>query len=209
MTEETIKLVVYVHAGFGGLALLGGLVALIAKKGSKIHKKAGKFFYYTMLSSALVALIISLLPKHENPFLFAIGIFSSYFVLTGYRSLRFKKEVPSLIVDKIIAWIMIVTGIAMVAYPIILKGSINIILTVFGILGLIFAIQDLIGFKNPEKLKASWLQAHLGKMTGGYISAVTAFVVVNNLIPGIYGWFTPGVIGGVYIVYWSRKVKKR
>jgi hypothetical protein len=46
-------------------------------------------------------------------------------------------------------------------------------------------------------------------MMGGYISAVTAFIVVNQLLPGVYGWIAPGVIGGVLIAVWSNKYKVR
>ena len=50
---------------------------------------------------------------------------------------------------------------------------------------------------------------HLGKMMGGYISAVTAFFVVNQIIPGMWNWFVPGVVGGVYISYWMMKLTKK
>jgi len=207
--EKLIKIVIYIHAGFGGIALAFGLVALIVKKGSFIHKKSGKVFFYSMLLSALMALIISILPKHESPFLFAIGIFSSYFILTGYRALRFKKNNPELKLDRIISWIMILTGITMIFYPVILNNSINIVLTIFGIVGLIFAIIDIRLYKQVEKLKKEWLKLHLSKMIGGYISATTAFVVVNGLFPSFYGWFIPGIIGGIYITYWIMKLDRK
>lgn len=200
---------IYIHAGFGGIALIFGLVALIAKKGNFIHKKSGKVFFYSMLLSAVTALIISILPNHENPFLFAIGIFSSYFILTGYRALRFKKNNPELILDQIISWIMLLTGITMIFYPVIMNSSINIVLTVFGIVGLLFAIRDIRLYKQAEKLKKGWLKLHSGKMIGGYIAATTAFVVVNELFPGFYGWFIPGIIGGIYITYWMMKLGRK
>jgi hypothetical protein len=43
-------------------------------------------------------------------------------------------------------------------------------------------------------------------MIGGFISATTAFVVVGNYFPGIYGWFIPGIAGSFIIAYWTRKV---
>ena len=45
-------------------------------------------------------------------------------------------------------------------------------------------------------------------MIGGYIAATTAFVVVNEFFSGLYGWFVPGLIGGIYIGYWMSKLKR-
>ncbi|URC12426.1 DUF2306 domain-containing protein [Flavobacterium sp. B183] len=207
--EQLIQIFIYFHALFGGIALLSGFLSLASKKGKSIHKKSGKLFYYTMLLSAISAMIISILPKHQSPFLFSIGIFSSYFVLTGYRALRFKKSDVNLKNDKIISGIMLATGLIMILYNPLVNQSINIVLTAFGLVGLIFSSRDLMLFKNKTRLKSVWLKLHLGKMIGGYISATTAFVVVNEFFPSFYGWFIPGTIGGFYIVYWIRKLNKK
>ena len=207
-TEKTIQTLIYVHAFFGGIALISGLVSLISKKGKITHKKSGKLFFYSMLSSAVTALIISILPKHENPFLFSIGIFSSYFILTGYRALNFKNKKPNFKIDIIITWIMVITALLMLLYNPIVNQKINIVLTAFGTIGLFFSIRDLMLFKNTDKLNKAWLKLHLGKMIGGYIAATTAFVVVNDFFPSFYGWFIPSIIGGVCISYWIRKLNK-
>lgn len=204
-----IQLLIYTHAFLGGCALLSGLISIVSKKGETVHKKSGKFFYYSMLLSAFTALIISVLPKHESPFLFSISIFSSYFVLTGYNALNYKIEKVNLKMDKIISGIMIVTGIIMIAYYPIFHHKINIILTVFGLVGFIFSIRDFVLMKDVARLKKSWLKLHLGKMVGGYISATTAFVVVNDFFPSIYGWFIPGIIGGLYTTFWMRKLNHK
>lgn len=206
---KIVQLLIYSHAAFGGIALLSGLIALLVTKGKTIHKKSGKLFYYAMLFSALTALIIASLPEHESPFLFSIGIFSSYFIVTGYRSLRFKNNNLNLKTDKIISWIMIGTAALMLLYNPIVNHKINIVLTSFGIIGLFFSLRDLMLYKNTNRLKQVWLKLHLGKMLGGYIAAITAFVVVNNFFPSFYGWFIPGTIGGFYIVYWTRKLNKK
>lgn len=207
--ETYITYLIYIHATFGGIAFIAGFIALLAKKGKTIHKKSGITFYYCMLFSAITALIISVLPKHENPFLFTVGLFSSYFILAGYRALRFKKGIPNLTIDRIISGVLLFTGIAMISYPLLLHGNLNMLLCIFGILGIGFSVRDFRLFNNPEKLKKSWLQLHVGKMTGGYIAAVTAFIVVNQFIPGIIGWIAPGIIGSVYISYWMRKLRTK
>lgn len=207
--ERIIQMLILCHALFGGIALLSGFVSLIVEKGKIIHKKTGKLFYFSMLLSAFTALIISVLPGHENPFLFSIGVFSSYFILTGYRALRFKTKNYNLKTDKIISWIMVITAILMILYNPLVNQKINIVLIVFGIVGLSFSMRDLVLFNKTDKLKKDWLKLHLGKMIGGYICAVTAFVVVNEFFSSFYGWFIPGIIGGFYIVYWIRKLNKK
>jgi uncharacterized membrane protein len=204
--EQTIKILIYIHAAFGGIALLAGLVSIIAKKGLAIHKKSGIVFFYPMLVSAVTAMIVAFLPNHESPFLFAVGIFSLYFILTGKRSLRFKYKNPNLQTAKWISRMMIITGILMIFLPIIHSNSVNIDLCVVAIVGIVFSVRDLILFKNPERLKKGWLKLHLGKMLGAYISATTAFVVVNEFFPSFYGWFIPGIVGGFLIAYWFRKL---
>lgn len=207
--EQSIQILIYIHAAFGGIALLTGLISMIARKGNKIHKKFGLIFFYSMMISGITAMIVAFMPNHHSPFLFAIGIFSLYFVLTGKRALNFKRKNPNLKNDRWIARIMIISGLLMILLPIITSKSINIILVVFAVIGIIFSVKDLILYKNPEKLRKSWLKLHLGKMLGGYIAATTAFVVVNQFFSGIYGWFVPGIIGGFLIIYWIRKVNKQ
>ena len=202
-------LIHYIHAPLGGVALIAGGVALAVTKGSIIHKKSGKIFYYSMLLSAMTALIISFLPNHKSPFLFSIGVFSSYFLVSGYRSLNYKQKDIDITTDKIIAYLIVLTGLVMVIYPIILYHRPSIILTIFGIVGIIFGIRDLLLFSDKTQLNKYWLRLHLGKMTGGYIAAVSAFFVVNKILPGIWNWFVPGIIGGIFITYWVRKVDKK
>lgn len=207
--EKYIQLGIIIHAALGGLALLSGLIAIISKKGRLVHKKSGIIFYYAMIASGVSAIIIALMPKHENPFLIAVGIFSLYFVVSGYRALTYKKVNTSIKIDKTISIAMLVTGILMIALPPIISQSINLVLLAFGVTGILFAMRDLKLYKNRERLKKGWLKLHLGKMLGGYISATTAFVVVNNFFPGVYNWFIPGIIGAIYITYWMRKIDKK
>lgn len=206
MSAELITYLIITHASLGGLALLSGLVAIITKKGSKPHKLAGKLFFWFMLSSAVMAMFISVQEGHENPFLFAIGIFSIYLIVSGRLAIRYKIPEINLIGDRILALCMLIVGLGMIVLPVIMLEKLNIVLTVFGSTGIYLSIQDLIQFRNKEKLAKNWLQAHIGKMMGGYIAAVTAFVVVNQFLPPLLSWLGAPVIGTVFIFYWIRRI---
>ncbi|WP_298520977.1 DUF2306 domain-containing protein [uncultured Kordia sp.] len=207
--ETFATYLIYTHAILGSIAFIAGFIAIIATKGNSTHKKSGIVFYYSMLFSALLALVIAVLPKHENAFLFTIGLFSSYFIITGYRALRFKKPNPSLILDKIISVFMMLTGVVMICYPLLWTGKLNTVLAIFGTIGIIFATRDILLFKKPKQLRKHWLKLHIGKMLGGYIAAVTAFIVVNQFIPGIAGWLVPSIFGTAYMNYWFWKLRKK
>ena len=206
MEPQFINLLIFSHASLGGVALLSGLVALLTKKGSKPHRLSGKFFFWSMLFSAAVSMIVSTQKDHENPFLFAIGVFSIYLIASGKLAVSYKNEDRNFTLDTILAILMIVTGGGMIFYPILMFSKLNIVMSVFGILGISLSIQDLVGIKKREKIRENWLQSHIGKMTGGYISAVTAFIVVNEIFPPLISWLGPATIGTIFIFYHIRKV---
>lgn len=207
ITESQIQTLIFAHAALGGLALCTGLIPLITKKGGTAHKKSGRVFFYSLLGSALMALLISCLANHKSSFLFAIGVFSIYLTLGGFRAVSFKKKQHNFFIDILLAWIMLAMGASMILYPLIVSGAINIVLSVFGTIGALFAIQDLRAFKDNDSLRKKWLSIHLNKMVGAYIASFTAFIVVNRFIPGIYGWLAPSFFGTLYIIYQSRKIR--
>ncbi|WP_293907073.1 hypothetical protein [Sphingobacterium sp. UBA5670] len=49
--EETIKTLIYIHAFFGGIGLVTGLMSVAVKKGGTGHKKTGIIFSYAMVIS--------------------------------------------------------------------------------------------------------------------------------------------------------------
>ena len=203
------RTLIYVHAGFGGLALLFGTISLITTKGSQPHKKSGLVFYYCMLTSTGLALVIAVLPKHESTFLFSIGLFSLYFILLGYRARNFKHQFYDTKMERLMALFMMTVCTTMIGYSVLVLSQINTILLVFGMFGLFISIRDYYLFKQVDRLRKCWLKMHLGNMIGGYIAALTAFVVVNNIFPKNYGWFIPGVLGGLYIMYWMNKLNRK
>ena len=70
--EEIIKILIYIHAFFGGVGLITGIGSVVVKKGSAIHKKLGKLFSIGMITSSIISIPISWMPNHENLFLFCM-----------------------------------------------------------------------------------------------------------------------------------------
>jgi len=206
--EIIIKTLIWIHVITGTTALIAGMVSMIAKKGGPLHLKSGLIFFWSLLISDIISLLVAVSPGHENTFLFTIGVFTLYLILGGYMAIRYKQQEVNLFWDKVLSGTMLITGIGMILYPIVQFGRINIILTVFGTVGIFFSLIDFKRFQNREHLRKKYLQLHLTKMIGGFIASVTAFIVANGFINGLIGWLSPGFLGGFIIFYWIRKLNR-
>ncbi len=203
------QVLILLHAGLGGIALLSGTIAIITKKGRLAHKRSGKVFHFSMLSSALLALLITFLPGHYNPFLFSIGVFTTYFLLGGYRALRYRQPdfVPKF--DRITSLTMLTCAVGMILIPLLYQGQVDVVLTVFGGISIVFVMRDLSLYRDPKKLREAWLRLHISKMSGAYIASVSAFLVVNEIFHYYLNWLLPTLLGSIYIAFWTRKTRRK
>lgn len=208
--ESFIKIIIYIHAFFGGIGLLAGFATLIFKKGRKNHKLFGKIFSYSMILSSLISLGICLVPNHENPFLFLIGIFTIYLVVSGNRILLFNKKEVADATDKIISTTLFIGAVMMLflgVYYILESDGIGVLYLFFGLLALLLVWRDYKFYKNVDKSKI--LKFHIGKMTGAFTASITAFLVAGVQLNGLIYWLLPSFFAGIFIIYWNRKIGKR
>ena len=207
--ESIIKIVIYVHAFFGSLGLLAGFASVIFIKGSPKHKLSGNIFSYSMILSSTLSLPICWLPKHENPFLFLIGIFTIYLVLSGNRILLFKKRPYANFIDKLISGTLFIGSIFMIAlgcYYMCHNQFGGILYLVFGPLALLMSLRDFKFFRNFDKSKI--LKFHIGKMSGAFGASITAFLVAGVRLNGLIYWILPSIVMAIYMVYWFKKIGK-
>lgn len=207
--EQTIKILIYIHAFFGGIGLITGIGSVLVKKGGLLHKKMGKLFSIGMIVSSLISIPICWMPKHQNIFLFLIGLFTIYLVIAGNRVLTFKTKAKADTIDFIISGSMLFFSVIMIAIGVYcqLKNIENgILFTFFGGFGLYMTIKDFVFYKNTSEIKKQWLSKHIGKMIGALIASVTAFIVAGIGIGNIIAWMTPSILGTIYIMYWNRKI---
>ncbi len=208
--EDTIKIMIYIHAFFGGMGLITGIGSILVKKGSVMHKKMGKLFSIGMITSSLISMPISWMPNHENLFLFLIGLFTIYLVLAGNRSLTFKTKEKADWIDKMISGSMLLFSSIMVAigiYGVMNNIPFSVLQLFFGGFGLLLTIKDFRFFRNSRNTKNAWLISHIGKMIGALIASITAFIIAGLGIGNLIAWTLPTILGTFYIFYWKYKIK--
>jgi uncharacterized membrane protein len=197
----------FIHVICGGASLLLGLIIMFAGKGTKRHKFLGYIYYCSMLTAALVSLPMSCL--HPNLFLFTIGIFTSYMLITGKRYLKKKDHRNAQTIDVAITSAMLLFGCVFVflgGYQLVRGNLFGIVMLVFGMISILFVYQDYVNYKGKSGVKNFWLTTHLQRMTGSYIASATAFLVVNNtILPGVVAWLLPTALLVPLIIKWSRR----
>lgn len=82
--------VLYLHIGAGSVGLLAGAAALLFRKGSPLHRLAGKTFVVSMLiMSTIGASVAPFLPTPERASVLA-GVLTFYLVLTSWAAVKRK-----------------------------------------------------------------------------------------------------------------------
>jgi len=87
------KINIAVHIAAGSSALIVGLMALIVKKGKKLHRLTGRLFLILMTIVILTGLI-GVFVFGRNTFLLVITVLSGYLAFSGYRVIKSKSNTP-------------------------------------------------------------------------------------------------------------------
>lgn len=207
-----IVLILHILGGFSALAT--GALAMLTRKGGRVHRLNGKIYFGGMTAVFISAVILSV--AHHIPFLLMVGFFSYYMVVRGYRALYLKKLGRGQKAGTL-DWAIILAAAGFVFYLVIwgiiqatVGNGFGYVGMVFGGLGSSFLISDIRKFLRPPTEKMHWWFTHIAGMCGGYIATVTAFVVVNvRLNPEWITWLLPTAIGGPLIFRTVAKYKKQ
>lgn len=203
------------HIAGGALSLLSGLGAMVTSKGSTLHRRFGKIYFYSMTAVFVGALATAI--GHHRDFLLMVAFFSYYLTVRGYRILYLKKlhlgQRPAALDWIIIAVsaVFIVSLLGWGAWALMQGAGMGIVGIAFGAIGSTFLWKDIRSFRIPPQEKMHWWYGHINAMGGSYISAVTAFVVVNIQIGQLNWllWLLPSVIGGTMIGRTIRHYRKK
>ena len=199
-----IKILIALHVITGSIALISGGVAAIARKANKAHRIGGIIFVISMLITAIAAITVSLLKS--NTFLLAVGIFTFYLTTSGWIWAQHFPAKQKIRYVRLVGGLGFAAAIFLVLVATLLSNQLSIILLVFAALLSVLSGKDL--FK-PGDLKR-YVPNHAGRIGGAYISAVTAFLVVNvQFLPRLVIWLGPGLVGGLLIALAIRQYEKR
>lgn len=203
--ELFLRATLIVHIAGGTAALVSGLVAMLTQKGGRAHRRAGIVYFAGMSAVFVSAVILSI--ARNNIFLLLVGFFSYYLTVRGYRILYLKNlsagQKPTT-VDWLITGVASLFILTLVGWGVTLLTvgeRMGIVALVFGGIGATFVRKDIVQFFRRPQEKMHWWYGHISSMGGSYISAVTAFIVVNIRLAEFQWvlWIVPSIVGTVLI----------
>jgi uncharacterized membrane protein len=213
-----IDILKWIHIVGGGLLLGLGLVQLILPKHGKRHRNLGLIYVQTMIIVCVTALYIS---SHRmmngfnfgSLFLFSIGLFSLYGVVSGYLLGKFKTR-RNVFLGKAVVVYGVLTSAVLLTIAFKFWSAVGPICLVFGVFQVMGTVRDLVYYYMPDRAVKRgglyWLFEHSGRMMGSYIACVTAFLV--NVVQCPYPivlWLGPTVIGTSLIFLFNAQLNKK
>jgi hypothetical protein len=204
-----------IHVILGTVALLIAPLAMVTVKGGLWHRRWGKIYFWAMAGVALTATVMCWL--RSGIFLFLIATFSFYLALSGYRVLKRKR--PEVDKPHILDWTIVIAvilaGSGLIFFGVRdAKEQQQWVPIVFGVIGLLLGLMDIVRFLKPPRDKQAWMFLHMTGFLGAYVATVTAFTVVNFRFLSFYWrWLGPTLVGTLGITIWrtyyARKFKRQ
>jgi hypothetical protein len=195
------------HVTGGAVSLLSAAVAIATTKGARGHVYAGRVFVLAMALVFVTAVPMTII--RPNPFLLVVAVFSFYLALTGWLRARNRSGMPVL-ADWIATVAMGVTAVAMAVMGLLMVAAgsmLGIVLLAFALIGGGLAASEVPFLRGRRYRGAERIVAHLGRMLGGTIAALTAFLVVNvRVVPAFLVFLAPTVLLTPLIFYWAARV---
>jgi len=196
-----------IHVAAGLAALILFWVPALTKKGSAVHRRAGRWYtaamaFITVTGFVLAAFFLTGERWHAGLFLLFLGVITGTSLWNGWRVLRVKRNPAGYLTRAhiAVALLNVIGGLALIAFGISVKAP---LFYAFGPVGLIIGGGMLsLARRSPDDPKY-WLYEHFTGMIGSGIASHVAFLAFGgrqlfNWSQGGYGlllWITPVVVG--------------
>lgn len=168
---------IVLHVVSGSIALLLGLMALISRKGSKLHIRSGRIFLF-LIALVILTGLVGVFVFGRNTFLLVITILSGYVSYSGLRITRRKTNevsgndvVIALLSLCVLAYFLYYFNkIGMYWSPIVIYSTVGAFLLVI--------LYDFLRYLIPKdtyRKHRIWLYEHIYKMTSAFSAILSAF----------------------------------
>lgn len=219
MPSPAYPLLVYLHVALGSIALASFWTAGLSRKGSRVHRLAGKVYLPVMaalLAGTLpMAAIFSTRAPAFGAFLFHLVLITAFALWTSWRAIRDKRDWSRYTgpVFRGLAWACLLSGLGVIWLGLFHVRQMQAVLVVFGLLGVVIFVRARLFLRQPPEDPRWWLKGHLEAMLGNGIATHVAFLGIGlpRLLPMLdpqllraAAWFLP-VFGAVVAGAWLRR----
>jgi len=207
-----------IHGLIGALALLTFWTAGLSKKGSPVHKFAGKIYLLAMTGIILtgVPMAISMLANKRyvnGAFFLYLSVITTTAVWCSWRSIRDKQNWQRFIgpVYQSLMVLNLLSGLTIAALGLFYAKDAQLIISSFSLIGIVSAVSMYRFQKTPPTDPRWWLREHLSAMIGNGVATHIAFLSIGlpKLLPILSGpvllnmaWLGPltiSIFAGVYL----------
>lgn len=189
------KTLVLLHVALGVVALLSFWTAGLARKGSPVHRAAGKGFMLAMAGLLLGAIPMTgyILPRAP-----VIGGFLAYLLVitgtalwTSWRAIRDKRDWARYTgpVYRVLMWLNLASGLAVLWLGLFRATEMQLVISAFSLIGLAVFVNMWRFSRRPPSDPRWWLKEHLEAMLGNGIATHIAFLGIGlpRLLPMLEG----------------------
>ena len=203
-----LEILLYAHVAGGAVALIAFWVPALSRKGSSLHRKAGRVYVRGMsvvLATSLPLSIVSFVRGNwvAGTFLLYLFVITGTALYSGLRALKSKAGPQQYVTPMYIAttWATLLGGVVVLIVGVATQAW---LLAGFSLIGLIAGPSALAFIRNPPNDPRFWWYEHLGGMIGTGIAAHVAFLnfgaqrLISGFDLGSWGmlaWFAPVAIG--------------
>ena len=230
-----VLLLVHIATGFVGLAAFW--IPVFARKGGRVHVRAGRIFTYcayvvtlsavTASAGRIVSFQVQGIGFADRPDVYGSALFLGYLGMVTFATVRQAMRVvatrraPETLrtpFHEALGWASIAGSVAVIAFALGVWSDSSPILLGLSPIGLFTGSSMLRLMRNPGAQHMGWFYSHLGSMLGGGIAFHTAFIVFGAQRVWAYElagplaivpWILPTVVGIPAIVVWTRYYRRR
>lgn len=214
-----------IHVVAGGLAIVLGAVALLAKKGGTVHRRSGALFVWAMLVMGISASVLGL---RDGPGDMVAGLLAAYFVGTAWTTVRpaspwtRRINAAALTVAVGLALLAVLGGVTSINNPGLSPGGVPF--RIIGVMSFILATALVLAAAGDLRIIRSGmprggprLARHLWRMCFAlFIAAGSFFSIEERVAKVLPEPFTSGPVRALPILllfgamfYWLWRVRSR